>query len=56
MVFLPFNCCVKGKFRARRIVSHIERAGHHDEARRLRVAAAFFADAERSAADRLADA
>jgi len=55
-VFLPPNCCAKAKFHLHKIVSHIERAGKHNEAWRRRVAAAFFADTGRSAADRLADA
>src|SRR5580704_5934436 len=47
------------KFHARETVSRtnaIMVSGVHDEARRLRVAAAFLAAAERSAAGRLADA
>jgi hypothetical protein len=55
--FLPPNPCANAKFLARRIVFPNERRQDlHDEAWRLRVAAAFFADAERSAAERLADA
>ena len=53
------NCGAGAKFHARETVPRINAimvSGVHAEARRLRVAAAFLAAAERSAAGRLADA